>query len=72
MKLVRTDFFKEDYKRLPKVIQEKFDKKIVLFMSNIHHPSLRVKKMKGHLNRGKQALICSTALRSKSMKIITF
>ena len=42
--------FKNDYKKLPKTIQEKFNKKIVLFMSNIHHPSLRVKKMKGHKN----------------------
>lgn len=51
MKILRTDLFKEDYQKLPKFVQEKFDKKIVLFSQNIHHPSLRVKKMKAHKNR---------------------
>jgi hypothetical protein len=51
MKLLRTDLFKEDYARLPKSVQEKFDRKIGLFMSNINHPSLRVKKMQGHQAR---------------------
>lgn len=51
MRILRTDPFKEDYQKLPKAIQEKFDKKILLFIANIHHPSLRVKKMKGHQNR---------------------
>jgi len=51
MKLLRTDAFKEDYKRLPLPTQAKFENKIKLFVKNIHHPSLRVKKMKGHQNR---------------------
>jgi len=51
MKIIRTNAFKEDYKRLPKPTQVKFEKKIRLFMKNIHHPSLRVKKMKGYKNR---------------------
>lgn len=51
MRLLRTERFKEDYHRLPKVVQEKFDKKLLLFISNIHHPSLRVKKMQGYDNR---------------------
>ena len=51
MRIIHTDPFKEDYKKLPKTIQDKFDKKILLFEKNIHHPSLRVKKMKGHQNR---------------------
>ncbi|OGW05516.1 MAG: hypothetical protein A2W77_01765 [Nitrospinae bacterium RIFCSPLOWO2_12_39_16] len=51
MRIIHTDPFKEDYKKLPKTIQDKFDKKILLFEKNIHHPSLRVKKMKGHKNR---------------------
>ena len=51
MKIVRTNSFKKDYKELPKSIQEKFKKKIILFYGNIKHPSLRVKKMKGYKNR---------------------
>ncbi len=51
MRIIHTDPFKEDYKKLPKTIQDKFVKKILFFENNIHHPSLRVKKMKGHQNR---------------------
>ncbi|MFH0932718.1 MAG: hypothetical protein V1832_00170 [Nitrospirota bacterium] len=50
MRILRTEAFKEDYKRLPKTA-EKFDEKIKLFINVISHPSLRVKKMKGHKNR---------------------
>jgi mRNA interferase RelE/StbE len=51
MKILRTDSFKKDYQELPTDIQRLFDKKIRIFMENIRHPSLRVKKMKGHKNR---------------------
>lgn len=51
MKIVRTEGFKKDFKHLPKSVQEKFGKKFELFMDNIRHPSLRVKKMQGHKNR---------------------
>jgi mRNA interferase RelE/StbE len=51
MRILRTEAFKEDYKRLPKTVQKKFDEKIRLFINDISHPSLRVKKMKGHKNR---------------------
>jgi len=50
MRILRTEAFKEDYKRLPKNSQKKFDEKIKLFINDIYHPSLRVKKMKGHKN----------------------
>ena len=43
--------FKKEYADLPKEIQENFDKKFRLFLNNIHHPSLRVKKIKGTENR---------------------
>ena len=43
--------FKKEYADLPKEIQETFDKKFRLFLNNIHHPSLRVKKIKGTENR---------------------
>ena len=51
MRILRTEAFKEDFKQLPKPTQGKFGNKIILFMNDIHHPSLRVKKMKGHKNR---------------------
>lgn len=51
MKILRTDAFKEDYKNLPITVQRKFDQKIKRFMNDIRHPSLRVKKMKGHKDR---------------------
>lgn len=51
MKIVRTEGFKKDFKQLPKSVQEKFGKKLKLFMENIRHPSLRVKKMEGYENR---------------------
>ena len=51
MRIIRTNAFKKDFKELPKAIQEKYEKKIKVFMDNIKHPSLRVKKMEGHKNR---------------------
>lgn len=51
MKILRTDAFKKDFQKLPKIVQENFEKKITLFVTDIKHPSLRVKKMKGHKNR---------------------
>lgn len=51
MKIVRTDSFKRDYQELPSLIQKLFDKKIRLFMKNLQHPSLRIKKMKRYKNR---------------------
>lgn len=51
MRITRTEGFKKDFKQLPKYVQKKFEGKIKLFMENIRHPSLRVKKMEGHTNR---------------------
>ncbi len=51
MKIVRTESFRKDYKQLPHSVQKVFEKKIRLFMENLHHPSLRVKKLQGHKNR---------------------
>jgi len=50
-KIVRADSFKKDYQELPPSVQDLFDKKIRLFMEDIRHPSLRVKKMRGYKNR---------------------
>ncbi|MBI5747817.1 MAG: hypothetical protein HZA00_01740 [Nitrospinae bacterium] len=51
MKIARTDSFKKDFKNLPYHIQKIFEKKIKLFLENISHPSLRVKKLQGYENR---------------------
>ena len=45
---IRTDpSFDRDYSRLPPPIQERVDRKLVLFAGNPRHPSLRVRKMEG-------------------------
>ncbi|GBD99641.1 hypothetical protein BMS3Abin07_01678 [bacterium BMS3Abin07] len=51
MRILRTDAFRKDYQQLPRTVQNNFEKKIRLFLVDIRHPSLRVKKMKGHKNR---------------------
>jgi len=48
MKLYLTDSFKHDYKRLSPSIQKILDKKLLILIENLKHPSLRIKKMQGH------------------------
>lgn len=48
MKFRRLSSFKEDLEALPKEIREKAREKFKLFKANQNHPSLRIKKMKGH------------------------
>ena len=43
--------FKKQYKSLPLHIQQSFNEKLPLFLSNMFHPSLRVKKIQGTQNR---------------------
>ncbi|MFH1837927.1 MAG: hypothetical protein ABH808_00285 [Candidatus Kuenenbacteria bacterium] len=50
MKLFRTETFKKGYKKLSQQIQKITDKKLRIFIKNPYHPSLRVKKIRGHLN----------------------
>ena len=45
--LIRTDRFKKEYSKLPKNIKRITDNKLRFLVKNIHHPSLRVKKVKG-------------------------
>jgi len=47
MKLVRTERFKKKFKNLPEYIRELTIKKLDLLLINPHHPSLRVRKIKG-------------------------
>ena len=50
MKIQTTKPFDEDYNALPEAIKERADKQFVLLIQNPHHPSLRLKKIKGHPN----------------------
>ena len=43
--------FRKEYKKLPEEIRKAFDEKFVLFLSNINHPSLSVKRIQGTANR---------------------
>lgn len=43
--------FKKQYKTLPLEIREAFKEKLVLFLTNMQHPSLRIKKIQGVENR---------------------
>lgn len=48
MIIIRSPRFDRAYKKLSKPVQEQFKKKIILLVeSNVTHPSLRVKKIKG-------------------------
>lgn len=43
--------FKKEYNKLPKEIQKAFDEKLALFLKEMSHPSLRVKRIQGTKNR---------------------
>jgi mRNA-degrading endonuclease RelE of RelBE toxin-antitoxin system len=48
MIIVRSSRFDRAYRKLPRIVQEQFKKKIQLLVdSNFTHPSLRVKKIQG-------------------------
>ncbi len=38
----------KDYQDLPNSVKEQADKQLALFLNNSHHPSLKIKKVKGH------------------------
>ncbi len=47
MIILRTRSFEQDYKKLPRTVQEGFVKQLGFFLSDPFHPSLRAKKMQG-------------------------
>jgi mRNA interferase RelE/StbE len=51
MKLRPTERFAKDYARLPQRLQDRVDKALGLLLENPGHPSLQIKKIKGHENR---------------------
>jgi mRNA interferase RelE/StbE len=50
MRIQTTRPFDEDYGVLPESIKERADKQFIILIENPHHPSLRLKKIKGHPN----------------------
>ncbi|NWG03962.1 MAG: hypothetical protein HXY44_14010 [Syntrophaceae bacterium] len=50
MKIQTTRPFDEDYYSLPEVIKERTEKQLTLLLENPGHPSLQLKKIKGHPN----------------------
>ena len=47
MKLIRTESFKRDWKKLPQDIRPRAIKALRLLVTDVKHPSLRVKKVQG-------------------------
>lgn len=47
MKISWAESFSREYRALPREMQERFDKKILLFVKDPSHRSLRVKRMSG-------------------------
>lgn len=50
--IIRTEPFKRDFQRLPEAIKRRTEAALKLLMSNPHHPSLRVKKVRGVILKG--------------------
>jgi mRNA-degrading endonuclease RelE of RelBE toxin-antitoxin system len=47
MRLTRSNSFKRSFKKLPKFIQKKADRILILLASDLQHPSIRAKKIQG-------------------------
>jgi mRNA interferase RelE/StbE len=52
MKVLRTSPFKRDFQRLSEAIKRRTEAALRLLMANPHHPSLRIKKVKGNILQG--------------------
>ena len=48
--------FKKEYNNLPKKIQKAFDEKLSLFLKQMSHPSVRVKRVQGTKNRWEESI----------------
>jgi len=48
--------FKKEYNRLPKKIQKAFNEKLALFLKEISHPSLKIKRIQGTKNRWERSV----------------
>jgi mRNA-degrading endonuclease RelE of RelBE toxin-antitoxin system len=52
MKLIFPESFKRDFRKLPEAIKRRTEAALRLLVSNPHHPSLRVKKVRGEILKG--------------------
>jgi mRNA interferase RelE/StbE len=52
MKVIRIEPFKLDFCRFPDAIKRRTEAALRLLMANPHHPSLRIKKVKGNILPG--------------------
>jgi mRNA interferase RelE/StbE len=52
MKVIVTEPFKRDFKKLPERLKRRTETALRLLLSNPHHPSLRLKKVKGEVIKG--------------------
>jgi mRNA interferase RelE/StbE len=50
--LIKTAPFKRDFQRLPEAIKRRAEAALRQLVSNPHHPSLRVKKVRGEILKG--------------------
>lgn len=68
MEIVTTKKFNKSYKKLPKNIQERFNKQLKILLNDLSHPSLEVKKIKrydgifeGRINKNYRFLFSITS-----------
>lgn len=57
MRLNRTEHFKRSYKQMPKFVQKKSERILVLLAADLRHPSIRAKKIQEQTISGKGELI---------------
>ena len=48
MKIIFSNSFEKDYKKLPTKVQKLLGKQLIMLLENSKYPSLRIKKMQGH------------------------
>lgn len=48
MKLIRTDRFLRDYRKLPAQVRKQTEGKLLYLVQDIGHPSLRVRRVRKH------------------------
>jgi len=51
-KTITTEPFKRDFQRLPEAIKRRTEGALRLLLNNPHHPSLRIKKVRGEVIKG--------------------
>ena len=52
VKVLRTEPFKRDFRKLPEEIKRRVEAALRLLLSNPHHPSLQIKKVRGKIIKG--------------------